>query len=84
LEIRKIFKNGNSLVLSLPAKALNELGLTEGDRVLIEVSSDKEKSIVIRPLKIAHRDDDAAGIEDFLKHYGEALDRLDKNEPTDR
>ncbi len=41
LEIRKIFKTGNSLVLSLPVAFLKELELSEGDNVIIEVLQDK-------------------------------------------
>ncbi len=78
MEIRKIFKTGNSLVQSLPAAFLKELELSEGDNVIIEVLQDKGKSIVIRPLRISHENKHEIG--DFLENYGKALDRLKEDD----
>lgn len=36
MDIRKIFRAGNSYVISLPQKILAELGLKEGAQVVVE------------------------------------------------
>ncbi|MFO7698508.1 MAG: AbrB/MazE/SpoVT family DNA-binding domain-containing protein [Anaerolineae bacterium] len=45
---RRIFKAGNSAVVSLPADALDALGLAVGDDVLV-VADPEENRIVIKP-----------------------------------
>ncbi len=56
--MRKIFKTGHSLAVTLSKKILDDLGLKEGDSV--EVGSDSNK-IVIKPA--GHREQLALGIK---------------------
>lgn len=62
LEIRKVFRAGNSLVISLPRAALAEMGLQEGSRVIVTVERDR-RAIVIEPLQ-----------EDLLEIAREVID----------
>ncbi|MDO9573488.1 MAG: AbrB/MazE/SpoVT family DNA-binding domain-containing protein [Candidatus Contubernalis sp.] len=79
MEIRKIFRAGNSQVVTIPAKILKELNLEEGDHVTLEMKG-KDKSLIIRPLqeKISGGDEFFDQVEDFLDNYKEALDKLEK------
>ena len=43
--IKKLFKSGNSVVVSIPSSWLKYHGLKEGDEILMEVKDD----IVIKP-----------------------------------
>lgn len=43
--IKKLFKSGNSIVVSIPSSWLKYHGLKEGDEVLMEVND----TIVIKP-----------------------------------
>jgi antitoxin component of MazEF toxin-antitoxin module len=45
--VRKVFKAGNSLVVSLPRESIQALGLQEGSEVSVEVVPDQQE-IVIR------------------------------------
>jgi putative addiction module antidote len=77
--LRKIFKTGNSTVVSLPREFLTPLGLTEGNQV--EVSMDAEKrQIVIRPaspLAAAGVDEPfARQLAEFIEQYRPALEEL--------
>jgi len=49
--IRKIFKTGNSLALTLPKKVLGELGFKLGDTAEISVSQDKSKIYIVKAKK---------------------------------
>lgn len=78
MEIRKIFKAGNSLVLALPKSALKELQLGEGDHVSMEMDLAEGRSLVIRPLKDSgQKNDEMSGVEEFLRKYKSALDQLE-------
>jgi putative addiction module antidote len=79
--VRKIFKTGNSIVVSLPKSALEQLGMDEGADVQVEL--DKEnRQIVIRPveLPIAGSIDEefARQVSDFIEKYRPALESLAK------
>lgn len=56
--MRKIFKTGHSLAVTLSKKVLEDLGLKEGDTV--EVNSENQK-IIIKPA--GHREQLALGIK---------------------
>ncbi len=45
---RKLFRSGNSTVISLPAEAMEALGLSEGDDVDLLVDAERHQ-IVITP-----------------------------------
>ena len=46
--VRKIFKTGNSFVISLPRESLQILGLQEGSEVNVAVDQDEGRIIIIR------------------------------------
>ena len=46
--VRKIFKTGNSLVISLPRESLQLLGLLEGSEVNVAVDQDEGRIIIER------------------------------------
>jgi antitoxin MazE len=65
--LRKIFKTGNSLVVSLPQEILDALGLSDGSDVLVTLEDGK---IVIRPMQQAVPDVD----EEFTRQLAEFID----------
>lgn len=77
---RKIFKTGNSLVISLPRESLQSLGLEEGSEVHVFVDEDGRR-IVIEPLRSSLADIDptfARQLDDFIERYRPALEALAK------
>ena len=80
--LRKIFKTGNSDVVSLP-KDMNEyLDIDEGTEVNVELDREK-RQIVIKPaepaLVIASVDPEFAHqINEFIEQYRPALEELTK------
>ena len=77
--LRKIFKTGNSVVVSLPKDVLEPLGVVEGAEVSVEL--DKEnRQIVIRPVEmtIAGGVDEtfARQVAEFIAEYRPALEAL--------
>lgn len=76
---RKIFKTGNSLVVSLPKEVLEPLGIADGTDVSVELDRSNSE-IVIRPT----RSQAAAGLDaefvhqvnDFIARYKPALKSL--------
>jgi len=80
--LRKVFKTGNSLVVSLPKDALEFLKIDEGRDVSVELDRDK-RQIVITPadpsLAIAGIDPEFANqVADFIEQYRPALEELAK------
>jgi len=77
--IRKIFKTGNSVVVSLPKDALEQLGVAEGADVQVELD-EQNRQIVIRPVELPVAgiidEDFAKQVADFIKRYKPALDAL--------
>jgi antitoxin MazE len=75
---RKIFKTGNSLVVSLPKEMLELLGLSDGSEVLVILEDGK---IVIRPMQQAAPGVDeefARQLAEFIDEYRPALESLAK------
>jgi len=79
--LRKIFRTGNSIVVSIPKDILDELDLSEGEDVSIELNR-QQRQIVISPIKrpLAEGIDEtfAKQIEEFIKEYRPALEALAK------
>ncbi len=80
--IRKIFKTGNSMVVSLPKEALEFLQLSDGTGVSVELDQAQRK-IVISPMEmpLAASGIDAAfaqQVDAFIDHYRPALEELAK------
>ena len=77
--IRRLFKTGNSIVLSLPREALQSLGLTDGSDVQLEMDA-LHNSIVItsyvHPIIPGLDADFSRQVDDFIAHYRPALDEL--------
>jgi len=78
--VRKIFKTGNSIVVSLPKDTLEFLELAEGDEVSVELDKER-RQIVVTPLKAALPGVDevfARQVADFIEQYRPALENLAK------
>ena len=67
---RKIFKTGNSLVVSLPREMLDTLGVSDGSEVLVELGYSNTE-IIIRPAEPRY----AAGLdEEFVRQVNEFVE----------
>ena len=80
--LRKIFKTGNSVVVSLPKDAIEYLHMGEGSQVNVELDRAK-RQIVITPSEpgptIAGIDPEFAHqVTEFIEQYRPALDELAK------
>jgi putative addiction module antidote len=78
---RKIFKTGNSLVVSLPKEVLEPLGISDGADVSVELNR-KKSEIVIRPtsspLGAGIDEEFARQVNEFIEEYRPALEALAK------
>jgi putative addiction module antidote len=79
--LRKIFRSGNSIVVSIPKDILDELKLSEGEDVSVELDS-KQRQIVIspveKPLAVGVDETFARQVDEFIKEYRPALEALAK------
>jgi len=79
---RRLFKTGNSVVLSLPKEILDGLGLVDGENVSLELDRQKKRVIltpVEKPLAVAGLDENFAHqVNEFIEHYRPALEELAK------
>ncbi len=80
--LRKIFKTGNSVVVSLPKDAIEYLHMGEGTEVNVELDREK-RQIVITPsepaLTIVGVDPEFAHqVAEFIEQYRPALEELAK------
>jgi len=76
--LRKIFKTGNSMVVSLPREILEPLGVSDGSEVSVELEDGK---IVIRPMQQSVPGVDEAfarQLAEFIDEYRPALEALAK------
>jgi antitoxin MazE len=77
---RKIFKTGNSMVVSLPRESLESLNLKEGSEVSVELHKERGE-IIITPVSRALPGIDqefARQVADFIERYRPALEALAK------
>ena len=80
--LRKVFRTGNSMVVSLPREALEYLDIREGAE--IEVNLDRENRQVIikpftKPLAISGIDEKFAHqVAEFIEQYRPTLQELAK------
>ncbi len=78
--LRKLFRAGNSVVVSLPREAIEYLGLTEGSEVSVEL--DREgRQLVLKPLSVEAGDvtpEFARQVDAFIERYRPALEALAK------
>lgn len=80
--IRRLFKTGNSIVLSLPKEILDDLGIKDGESVNLELDRTQHRVImtpVEKPITIAGVDEEFAHqVDAFIRQYRPALDELAK------
>ena len=75
---RRIFKSGNSLVVSLPRASLELLGLQEGSEVSVTVDQDNGR-IIVQPAQVSLGEIDAnfaRQLDEFIEQYRPALEAL--------
>ncbi len=79
--LRKLFKTGNSIVVSLPKDIIEPLGVSEGTDVSVELDREN-RQIIIRPAEhpIASDIDEefARQLAEFIEEYRPALEALAK------
>jgi antitoxin MazE len=77
--LRKVFKTGNSLVVSLPKDLLEPLGVHDGTDVSVELDR-KNRQILIRPAELPLVGDlsekFARQVSEFIEEYRPALEAL--------
>lgn len=79
--IRRLFKTGNSIVLSLPREALQSLGLTDGSDVQLELDSLRNSIVItpyVQPIVPGVDADFSRQVDDFIAHYRPVLDELSR------
>ncbi len=80
--LRKVFRTGNSMVVSLPREALEYLSLREGTE--IEINLDREnRQVVLKPVELALDDkgidqEFTHQVAEFIEKYRPALEALAK------
>ncbi len=78
--LRKVFKTGNSVVVSLPKDALELLGIQEGSEVSVDLDRDKKQvviSAIEEPLAEVGVDETfAQQVSEFIEQYRPALEAL--------
>lgn len=78
--LRKVFKTGNSVVISLPKEALELLGITVGSDVSLDLDRENRQIIlssINAPLAAAGVDEEfARQVSEFIDQYRPALETL--------
>jgi antitoxin component of MazEF toxin-antitoxin module len=80
--LRKVFRTGNSVVISLPREILEYLDIGEGAEIEINLDRDN-RQVIIRPvempLAVAGVDEAFAHqLAEFIEQYRPALEKLAK------
>ena len=81
--LRKVFRTGNSVVVSLPRDALELLGIREGADVSLDLDREN-RQIVITPVEepLANAGVDEAfaqQVAEFIEQYRPALEALSRS-----
>jgi putative addiction module antidote len=80
--LRKVFRTGNSVVISLPREALEYLDIHEGAEVEIDLDRENRQMILKpleMPLAISGVDEEFAHqVAEFIEQYRPALEELAK------
>jgi putative addiction module antidote len=79
--IRKIFKTGNSLVVSLPKEVLEPLGISDGADVSVELNRANSEIVIRRAadnLVPGVDEGFARHVSEFIEEYRPALEQLAK------
>lgn len=77
--LRKLFKTGNSVVVSLPKDALDFLGIAEGSAVELELDRERRQVIIAPVDEMALPGVDetfARQVAEFIEQYRRALEAL--------
>jgi antitoxin MazE len=80
--IRRLFKTGNSIVLSLPKEVLETLHLADGEKISLELDRDQHR-LILTPVKktasVPGVDEKfALQVDEFIQMYRSALEELAK------
>jgi putative addiction module antidote len=76
--LRRVFKTGNSIVVSLPKETLDFLGLAEGSEVSVELDRER-RQVIIAPVDMTPAGVDetfAQQVAEFIDQYRPALEAL--------
>ena len=73
---RKLFKTGNSVVVSLPVDVLEAVGLNLGDEVSVVADIERLRILVIPSTPPGLRPDSLEKVDEFIDRYQPALDKL--------
>lgn len=73
--IQKVLKVGSSAAVTIPKKALKELGLKIGDSISLSVHASSKK-VVVEPYATAVDQDTIVWAKGFIKKYRPALKAL--------
>ena len=79
--LRKIFKTGNSIVVSIPKDILEQLDLSEGEDVSVELDREQRQIVISpveKPLAVSVNAEFARQVNDFIEEYRPALEALAK------
>jgi putative addiction module antidote len=80
--LRKVFRTGNSVVISLPREALEYLNIQEGMEIEVDLDRENRQVILKRvetPLAISGVDEVfAQQVAEFIEQYRPALKELAK------
>lgn len=79
--LRKIFRTGNSMVVSIPKDILDRLELSEGEDVSIELDNQHRKIVISpieKPLVVGVDETFAKQVDEFIQEYRPALEALAK------
>lgn len=80
--LRRLFKTGNSVVVSIPKEVLDGLGLSDGENVSLEFDRQQRRLILTpaeRPLAVMGVDENFAHqVNEFIEKYQQALEELAK------
>ncbi len=81
--LRKVFKTGNSVVVSLPKDALELLGISEGSDVYVDLDREKRQIVISQaeePLAASGVDEEFSHqVAEFIDQYRPALEELAKS-----
>ena len=80
MDIRKIFKAGNSFVVSLPMEMLKTLNLRDGSHVAVEINREK-RELILKPVVVKKTNmslDFVRVVDKLLLDYDYVIRRLAK------
>jgi antitoxin MazE len=75
---RKVFRSGNSAVVSIPPEVLEVVGLQTGDEVTVATDSERQRIIITpaAPQLPDVREDLLEQVDRFIQRYRPALEKL--------